>query len=588
MTAVSVATKANSFELVQSEIETTVKQAEKNLERFQENRESGEELQNCIDFLNQLRGIFVLVEIQGGVLLCHEAVSVANEVPVGATDDKNNLLTTLNNSLFILRRYIEYYQQRQEDHPELLLPIINELRVAIKSKPYPDSHFFDVDMAQKVDHCASFNTHSEAEVTDFDHRARRLRHMYQVALLGIIRDKNTDVGRSLNDNTHSNISINLTVSTKLLTRSALGLSKLCADTPLSGLWCLLAVVGQAFMDRQMEATKSRKRLLMKIERYTKELVYVGKVVTSKTAPDSIIKELLYMLALSGSTNQEVVNILNAYKVKPLALNEQTLISHRKRLFGPGADVLRSLSGALLEEISQLKDKLDIIERGIDPDVTDFSVISTGLDKLTSTLVMLDLTQLAELVSSQNAELKAWSEGGKAPTEEDLISVANAVLNIEQAIKRFEETGITPELDNSAKGEQGVTNSPYLSEAMIVVTDEAQSGITLTKRAITAFVESNWDKMHLANINTTLNAVRGSMFIVGEERLAAALAASADCINNELLEREGRPDESVLDTLADILTSLEYYIETINGRESVNADLLSLAEESLKSINYPVA
>lgn len=570
MTAASVAAKANSFELVQSEIETTVKQAEKNLERFQENRESGEDLQNCIDFLNQLRGIFVLVEIQGGVLLCHEAVSLANEVPVGATDDKNNLLTTLNNALFILRRYIEYYKQSGEDHPELLLPIINELRVAIKNKPFPDSHFFEIDMTRKVDHCANFGQTENSEVTDFDKRARRLRHMYQIALLGIIREKNLDV------------------SIKLLTRSALGLSKLCANTPLSGLWCLLAIVGQAIMDRQMETTKSRKRLLMKVERYTKELVYVGKVVTSKTAPDSITKELLYLLALSGSTNTEVIDILNAYGVEPLVLNEKDLVSHRKRLFGPGADVLRSLSGALLEEISQLKDKLDIIERGIDPDVTDFTVISSGLEKLTSTLVMLDLNQLAELASSQNTALKSWSEGGKPPSEEELISVANAVLNIEQAIKRFEDTGITPELDNSILVEQGVENSPYLSEAMIVVTDEAQSGITLTKRAITAFVESNWDKMHLANVNTTLNAVRGSMFIVGEGRLAAAISACADCIENELLEKESRPDESVLDTLADILTSLEYYIETISGRESVNTDLLALAEESLKSINYPVS
>ncbi|WP_250658329.1 hypothetical protein [Alkalimarinus coralli] len=570
MTAASVGAKANSFELVQSEIETTVKQAEKNLERFQENRESGEDLQNCIDFLNQLRGIFVLVEIQGGVLLCHEAVSLANEVPVGATDDKNNLLTSLNNALFILRRYIEYYQQRREDHPELLLPIINELRVAIKNKPFPDSHFFDVDMQRKVDHCVNLDIADASEITDFDLRARRLRHMYQVALLGIIREQN------------------LSVSTKLLTRSALGLSKLCGNSPLSGLWCLLAIAGQAINDRQMEATQSRKRLLMRIERYTKELVYVGKVVTSKTAPDSIIKELLYILSLSGSNNQEVRDILQAYDVKPLALDEQKLVSHRKRLFGPGVDVLRSLSGALIEEISQLKDKLDIIERGIDPDVTDFSVISSGLEKLASTLVMLDLTQLAELATSQNEALKTWSEGGKTPTEEELIAVANAVLTIEQAIKRFEETGITPELDNSIKVEQGVENSPYLSEAMIVVTDEAQSGITLTKRAITAFVESNWDKMHLANVKTTLNAVRGSMFMVGEERLAAALAASAECIDNELLEKDSRPEESVLDTLADTLTSLEYYIETISGRESVNTDLLSLAEESLKSINYPVS
>lgn len=569
MTVPSVAAKANSFELVQSEIETTIKQAEKNLERFQENRESGEDLQNCIDFLNQLRGIFVLVEIQGGVLLCHEAVSLANEVPVGATDDKNNLLTTLNNALFILRRYIEYYQQRREDHPELLLPIINELRVAIRNKPFPDSHFFEIDMGKKVNHCQSLGLTDSAPIKDFDHRARRLRHMYQVALLGIIRDKN------------------VSVSVKLMTRAALGLSKLCGSAPLAGLWCLLAVVGQAMMDRQMEATKSRKRLLMKIEKYTKELVYVGKVVTSKTAPDSIIKELLYLLSLSGSSNPEVQEILNGYGVAPLALSEQKLISHRKRLFGPGVDVLRSLSGALQEEISQLKDKLDIIERGIDPDVTDFSVISVGLEKLSSTLVMLDLKQLAELASVQNLAIKSWADENRPPSEEDLLAVANAVLNIEQAIKRFEETGITPELDDSVQDQQVVENSPYLSEAMIVVIDEAQSGITLTKRAITAFVESNWDKLHLANVNSTLNSVRGSMIIIGEERLAASLKASAVAIKQELLERDARPDEKILDTLADILTSLEYYIETIGGRESVNVDLLSLAEESLKSINYPV-
>ena len=107
----SLATKSQSFDLVKSEIEQTIRQAESSLERFQENRESGEDLQNCVDFLNQLRGIFILVELRAGTLLCQEAVSMANDVPVGANDDKNILLTTLNSALFILRRYVEYYHQ---------------------------------------------------------------------------------------------------------------------------------------------------------------------------------------------------------------------------------------------------------------------------------------------------------------------------------------------------------------------------------------------------------------------------------------------------------------------------------------------
>src|SRR5680860_1744513 len=75
----SLATKSQSFDLVKNEIEQTIKQAESSLERFQENRESGEDLQNCLDFLNQLRGIFILVELRGGTLLCQEAVTMAND-----------------------------------------------------------------------------------------------------------------------------------------------------------------------------------------------------------------------------------------------------------------------------------------------------------------------------------------------------------------------------------------------------------------------------------------------------------------------------------------------------------------------------
>ena len=81
----SLATKSQSFDLVKSEIEQTIKQAESSLERFQENRERGEDLQNCVDFINQLRGIFILVELRGGILLCQEAVTMANDVPVGLT-----------------------------------------------------------------------------------------------------------------------------------------------------------------------------------------------------------------------------------------------------------------------------------------------------------------------------------------------------------------------------------------------------------------------------------------------------------------------------------------------------------------------
>ena len=194
----SLATKSQSFDLVKSEIEQTIRQAESSLERFQENRESGEDLQNCVDFLNQLRGIFILVELRAGTLLCQEAVSMANDVPVGANDDKNILLTTLNSALFILRRYVEYYHQQRADHPELLLPVINDLREARKEKPYPESCFFDVDVKERPDFCSGLSLQTfDGNEAEYEILARRMRLTFQVALLGVLREKNDVVSKKL-------------------------------------------------------------------------------------------------------------------------------------------------------------------------------------------------------------------------------------------------------------------------------------------------------------------------------------------------------------------------------------------------------
>jgi hypothetical protein len=349
----SLATKSQSFDLVKSEIEQTIKQAESSLERFQENRERGEDLQNCVDFINQLRGIFILVELRGGTLLCQEAVTMANDVPVGANDDKNILLTTLNSALFILRRYVEYYHQQREDHPELLLPVINDLREARREKPYPESCFFDVDVKERPDFCAGLSLQPfEGNEADYEVMARRMRLTFQVALLGILRDRNDVVNK------------------KLIGRASRGLARLCQGAPMGQMWCLVGIVADTMLDRAMVFNKARKRMFMRIEKYAREVVYVGKVATGKDAPDSLIRDLVYLLYRSGSANPEVTEVLSAYHLAPADFPDSMLEAHARRLYGPGSDVLKSLSEALQDELNQLKDKLDIIERGIEPDLAE--------------------------------------------------------------------------------------------------------------------------------------------------------------------------------------------------------------------------
>jgi hypothetical protein len=562
----SLATKSQSFDLVKAEIEQTIKSAESSLERFQENRDSGEDLQNCVDFLNQLRGIFMLVELRAGTLLCQEAVTMANDVPVGANDDKNILLTTLNSALFILRRYVEYYHQQRADHPELLLPVINDLREARREKPYPESCFFDADVKEPPDFCANMPVAPlDGNEADYEVLARRMRLTFQVGLLGVLREKN-DV-----------------VSKKLFSRAARGFVRLCQGAPMGQMWCLVAMVADAMLDRTMGFSKARKRLFMRVEKYSREVVYVGKVATTKTAPDSLIRDLVYLLYRSGSANPEVISALSAFGLVPSDFPDSMFDAHARRLYGPGTDVLQSLSTALQDELNQLKDKLDIVERGIEPDLAELSSIAEALERLANTLIMLDLNQLASMARAEAGKLREWEKENRLPGESELYLVADSVLSIEDAVLQIVTRGITSETDALAGGQRNREESLYLQEATYVVAEEAKSALTLAKRAITAFIESDYDKLHLANLPATLHSIWGGLEMLDDQEAAKVLARVAESIQYRLLDTREAPAPQVLEALADGLTSLEYYIESVGRREERNTDLLRLAESSLDDV-----
>src|SRR5690606_19001334 len=338
-------------------------------------------------------------------------------------------------------------------------------------------------------------------------------------------------------------------------------------------------------DAQMEVTQPRKRLFMRVERYARELVQIGKVAATRAGSETVIKEMLYLIALSDRQDNGVRAILERYRISAPKLDEKQLVAHRSRLMGPGKDVLRSLATALQEELTHLKDRLDIVERGAGFQEADFSSIANDLGRLADTLLMLDLQQLSDKMREQQRQFLNWERAKRMPSEQELMTIADAVLGIEQAIMNIEGRGITKDTDHLLPAEKRVADSPYLVEASIVVIEEAQSALALAKRAIVAFIESAGDKMHLVNVPKTLHAVWGSLLVMEAAKVAAYVDQSGRYIQERLIDATQTPDELSLETLADALTSLEYYIESLGQKGEGNEELLQLAEESLQSLGY---
>lgn len=557
----------NSIEIVFPEIVSTLHQAELSLTRFQENRDSGEDLQNCIDCLNQLRGIFTVVEVQGCVMLCQESVSLANDVPVGANDDKNGLLASLSNAIFILRRYSEYFHHQKSDHPQLLIPIINELRKAGKAKPLPESHFVDINPQIHFDFASKLGIQSGAKSSNFELHAKRLRHMYQVGLLDLLKNKNVPI------------------SLRLVSRATEGGAKLLAGSPLAQFMSLVSIVSRVMAGNEaMELTASRKLIFMNIEKYLREMVRAGDSIGETSPSTALVKDLLYLLALANDKSELSGDILIAYDLDQIDYNEEILQQESRRLFGPGADVLRSLSKAIQEELIQLKDKLDIFERGGVPNDEDMSFVVTSLERLSGTTKMLDLPNISALCHRQVDVLNRWKDGNIEVSEDELLSVADAILTIELVTSRFEETGIQVDIDERQL-EDGASENSYLSTANVVVVEESCTSLVLAKRSISSYIESQGDKLHLVNVAPVLDSVRGAMNLFGQDKVGELLSYCAQCVTTELYEAESMPDDLVLETLADALASIEYYIESLNLKEPPNAELLNLAAESLKTIGY---
>ena len=121
---------ATSLSMVRDELFATMAETQQYLEQFLDARDNGALLQHAVTNLQQIKGILSLVELTGAELLAEEAHTLTMDIPVGATEERNEQLTAINNALHVLRSYLEQLEANWIEMPELLLPAINKLRSA--------------------------------------------------------------------------------------------------------------------------------------------------------------------------------------------------------------------------------------------------------------------------------------------------------------------------------------------------------------------------------------------------------------------------------------------------------------------------
>lgn len=544
-------TGATSLGLVRDELFTTIDEAEQSLERFIVERQNGSLLQQAVVNLQQIRGILKLIELTGAEMLALEVLQQATNIPTGVGEEWDVRLAALSSALYVLRRYLESVDLHRQEIPELLLPAINDLRLAGGQVALPESLFFSVRL--------DVSRPPLAELPAEAGETARMRHMYQVGLLGFIREQN------------------LQASLRLMLRAMTRLDRIFAGQPRGRLFWICAAALESHLDGQLVMRKSRKQLFAQVEREIKQSL----ARADYEVPRGLLKELLYLVALADSRGPLASQARQAFALQPLPFTDQLLDEEYRRLAGPGQSVMRSLSSAINEELAGLKDSIDLIERGAS-EAESLQGLHGRLVKLAKTLGMVGLISASNAIGALLPAIAEADSTGKSLELQVLIRLAEALLYVEGVVSSLQrgERSLRPERESDS------FTSQQLVEARIVVLDEAKAGLALARRAITAYLESNGDKMHLANVPISLDAVRGGLWFLEQQRAATLISACGEYIQKGMIESRQMPAEPMLETLADALTSLEYYLE--GGAPDAQSHVLDLASESVRALALPVA
>lgn len=544
--------------MVKSEIDITLGQIETCLEAFDENRSAVSHLKQTAEHCKQLQGVFEMISLPGASLLC-EAMALATEKILQQSDlIRDETLAKISNAVVVLVHYLEYVQLTQNGLPELLFVNINDLRSVFGAKQLTESYFFNIDL-KSLD-LGKLKT-IEKDIAD-GNVSRRLRHMYQVGLLGSFKEEN------------------LKTNYQMMARALKRLNGLYQNAHGSLLLRICNGVLEALLEGNISLNKTRKLMLGRIDRQIKQLLNQQESEVDEAALLTLIKDCLYIIALSEPNTALIKELQNEFGLEQFNLNEQVIQQERELMTGPSASVIRTVSAALREEISSMKDQLDVLSRAGDK-AAELKGKTNDLRKIAHTLVMLGLPAASKRLNNLLDTLS-----GTEHFEKNIADVADTLVYIEQAIAGLERNN-TPiqTLNKESTQDQPIE----LERVYSTVVKESRQGLSEVQRLVSDFVANKFDANILASVPDILHSSWGGISFLNIDRAAALIEQSARFIKEKLLSSEAQAVElSHLHTLADALASIDYYLESFEDKKPVNESVLDIAEESLVELGYQIA
>ncbi len=558
---------------VRKEINNTLEQARQGLESFAEDTQDQTQIQFCINCLHQVQGTLQMLDFSGAAKLAQEMEMLAEKMSNDETFAKEANFEVLMRALLQMPGYLERVEEGQKDLPVILLPLINELRVSSGQIPISERELFSAETFHVIPPKATQKVSESDKTTAFQDNAKKLRAHFQKGLTGLIRGENPKESLSR------------------IHKVLLRLEALTEGASVARLWWIADGFIFSITESGLYKKKEIHQLLAQVDKQIRRLSELGASAMSDIIPEKLLSDLLYFVARSHSTNARVESLKKEFNLSAVLADSQEVKKHQDKLTKPDSTAVTSVVGAINEELATVKDQLDLFIRAQVKDVGQLQSLVESLNRISDTLTLLELGIPRDVIRQQIVHVQGLIDSGKMPDDAVVMELASALLLVEVNLKNVNLNVISDSTDetDASNLSQVKAKESQVDEATQALIKVARKSMQSAKDQMINYIASGFEQESLSDVPSLLDEVLGGVRIISFDEAARVLEVAKAFIVKRILEEKMHPKEEHLDALADVITSVEYYLEASEEGASRGVDsILKGAENSVNTLTQALA
>ena len=536
---------------IKPELDETLRKARIEIEAFADDLSDTARMAACAERLHEVQGTLRMVELYAPARIAEEMELLAGALREGRVHAPEDACATLMRGVVLLPDYLERLQGGHKDVPVVLLPLLNDLRTAHGQQSVDESALFSPGMQRPLPDAFGAGMPQAAEGD-----AASLLDQFEAALAAWPAQPDQ------------------------LAAASEGLYARAGNAEgARRMYWVASAVASALRDGALQADDGLRDGFAAVAAEARRQPTADAALVRADVAVEPARKLLYRVARAGGDHPALQSLRETFDLD-LQATESEIAHAQGSLSGHNRALLDTVSAAIKEDLLRVKDALDLHLRTGQGDVAALRPQVGALGTIADTLGMLGLEAARNLVSRQRDALNGILGQQRDVAEGELLDIASALLYVDASLD--EQVARLGGPDAAGTDDMVASESRKVTE---VLAREAIANFADARQAFVAFVETGWDHGELVEVPRLLGEVAGALQMLDLPQPSKYLAGVRAYTERELVGRRRIPSGRQLDTLADALASLEYFLEALREQRGNREDILDIARNSLEALGY---